>query len=65
MNRKLMPGDKVIWYRTSKNGVLAKKVEAEVFYKPSPQRVAIRFRDKAGDLITRFVPPENVEKVCS
>lgn len=63
MNQKLLPGDRVFWYRVSKGSVLAKKVAAEVYYKPSPERVAIRFTDMTGERVIRFVAPENLEKI--
>jgi hypothetical protein len=63
MNSKLMPGDRVIWHKIFKGSVSATKIEAEVFYTPTKNRVAIRFIDKAGDRVTRFVPLENLERM--
>ncbi len=62
MNSHLLPGDKVIWYRHA-NSVAMTKIPAEIYYRPSKDRVAIRFTDKTGTQLVRFVPNEHVEKV--
>ena len=58
---QFLPGDKVFWYRFGKEDH-ARKIEAEIYYRPTDLRVAIRFRDKAGDRIVRFVSPDSLER---